>query len=261
MISPAEIVTTGEGSPATVFAPGLGSSIKHTRPFGSGVIGLRVFFPFRGHGSGSDRSDHSDRSDRSDRWSYGELAAELAYVADRTGATRAVGVSLGAAALLRLVAAQPERFERVVLCLPAVIDRRDDRSAARFARLAELASGADRAGLSRMLLAEQPERVRSQPSVRAWVSEQVELLTRPALVRGLAELAASCPIEDRTELTKVTMPALILAAADDPAHPVSVAEDLAAVLPSARLEVFGEGGLLWKHRAQVRTVISSFLND
>lgn len=251
MISRDEIVVTGDGSPSTVFAHGLGSSIKHTRPFGSGVTGRRVFFPFRGHGSSATRDGP---------WSYAELAAELVDVADRTGATRAVGISLGAGALLRVLAERPDRFERAVMCLPAVIDRRDDRSGARFARLAELARVDDRAGLARMLLAEQPAAVRAQPPVRVWVRDQVDLLTRPDVVRGLIELPGRRPIEDRAELAGLAVPVLIVAAAGDPAHPVSVAEELAAVLPSARLEVVGAGGLLWKHRAEVRTAISTFLN-
>lgn len=253
MISSDEIVVTGGGSPITVFAHGLGSSITHTRPFGSGVDGRRAFFPFRGHGS--DLGPAHDGP-----WSYAELAADLAEVADRTRATRAVGISLGAGALLRLLVVHPDLFERVVVCLPAVLDRRDDRADERFARLAELARVDDRAGLTRMLLAEQPAEVRSQPSVLAWASEQVDLLTRSDLVRGLTELPVLRPIEDRAELAALGVPMLIVAASGDPAHPVSVAEELAAALPYARLEVFGAGGLLWKHRADVRTTISGFLN-
>ena len=45
-----ELITTGSGLPATVFAHGLGASIETTRPFGSGVKGSRTFFHFRGHG-------------------------------------------------------------------------------------------------------------------------------------------------------------------------------------------------------------------
>ena len=52
-------------------------------------------------------------------WTYLDLARDLRAVADLTGATRALGVSLGAGALVRLLADNPSRFERVVIFLPA----------------------------------------------------------------------------------------------------------------------------------------------
>ncbi|MEN3309940.1 MAG: 3-oxoadipate enol-lactonase, partial [Micromonosporaceae bacterium] len=104
-----EYLRTGHGEPVTVFAHGLGNGIADTRPLGSGVPGTRVFFQFRGHG----RSRAPGV-----RWTYADLAADLAAVAGATGATRALGVSLGAAALCRLVAGAPGRFERLVFVLP-----------------------------------------------------------------------------------------------------------------------------------------------
>lgn len=93
-------VVTGTGSPVTVFAPGRDESIARTRPFGSGVRGTRVFFQYTDHPST-------------------EPAADLRRVADDAGATRAFGASLGAAALIRLLAETPDRFDRVLLALPA----------------------------------------------------------------------------------------------------------------------------------------------
>ena len=96
-----------------MFAHGLGNGIPETRPLGSGVTGRRVFFQFRGHGRSSAPPG---------RWTYADLARDLRAVADLSGATRALGVSLGAGALCRLLADDPDRFERVVLFLPAVLD-------------------------------------------------------------------------------------------------------------------------------------------
>jgi len=47
------------------------------------------------------------------------LVAELRTVADAAGASRGFGISLGAAAMVGLLAETPRRFERVVLALPA----------------------------------------------------------------------------------------------------------------------------------------------
>src|SRR4029079_5634334 len=88
----------GSGAPVTVFAHGLAGGIPDTRPLGSAVAGTRVFFQFRGHG----RSDSP-----AGPWTFGALAADLAAVADSAAAPRAVGVSLGAGALCRLLAHAP----------------------------------------------------------------------------------------------------------------------------------------------------------
>jgi 3-oxoadipate enol-lactonase len=111
-----EYLVTGVGTPepVTVFAHGLGGDIDTTRPLGSGVPGRKVFFHFRGHGRSSVPPG---------LWTFDDLAGDLAAVADHVGATRALGVSLGAAALCRLLLDRPDRFARVVFYLPAVLDR------------------------------------------------------------------------------------------------------------------------------------------
>ena len=101
--TPGDVLVSGGGAPVTVFAPGLGASIAETRPFGSGVAGTRVFLTFHGR-------------------TYADLADELRRSADAAGARRAVGVSLGAGAIMRLIATAPDRFERLVLVLPASLD-------------------------------------------------------------------------------------------------------------------------------------------
>ena len=129
-------VRTGEGAPVTVFAHGLGSSIDETRLLVAGLTGTQVFVSFRGH-AGS-------REDEAARWSYDALADDLAAVADLHGATRAMGVSVGAAALLRLLGRDPARFQRIVLFLPAVLDQTTSRPTATVTggghRLSELAA-------------------------------------------------------------------------------------------------------------------------
>ena len=89
-------VVTGEGAPTTLFVPGLAQSIADTRPFGSAVTGARVFVDLRGHGG-------STAPESADGWTYEALAGDVRAVADAVGATRALGVSLGAGALAQLL--------------------------------------------------------------------------------------------------------------------------------------------------------------
>src|SRR5256714_8186855 len=109
-----ECLATGSGEPVTVFAHGLAGGIADTRPLGSGVTGRKVSFQFRGHGQSASPPG---------RGTYADLARDLRAVADLYGATRALGVSLGAGALCRLLADNPGRFDRLVFFLPAVLDQ------------------------------------------------------------------------------------------------------------------------------------------
>lgn len=247
-----EFTTTGSGLPATVFAHGLTDTIETTRPFGSGVKGSRTFMRFRGHGPPATPET---------LWTYATLADELSSVADRVGASQALGVSMGAGALCSLLAHTPLRFERLVFVMPAVLDRpRTDDALDRLAEMALCVDHRDVEGLAALLLQEQPVAVRTQPAVRLWCRRQASALVGTSVSRALRALPAAVPLTDRAVLATVTAPALVIAQEQDPAHPVWVAEQLAASLPHAHLEVMPPGGIMWRHRGEMRDLIGGFLS-
>lgn len=246
-----EYLTTGSGTPGTVFAHGLTGSIQTTRPFGSGVAGSRTFVQFRGHGE----------SALDEPWTYAALADELAAVADHVGATQALGVSMGAGALCSLLAAAPLRFGRVVFVLPAVLDRpRTDRALDRMVAMAQCVDDRDVERLTALLIQAEPASARAQPAVRLWCRRQAVEMAGTAIARALRALPTAVPLADRRVLAAVTAPALVVAQEGDPAHPVGVAEQLADQLPDAQLEVMAPGGLLWRHRGAMRELIGGFLS-
>ena len=249
---PVEYLTTGSGSPHTVFAHGLAGSIDTTRPFGSGVPGSRTFLHFRGHGA----SAAPDGS-----WTYAALAGDLAAVADHVVADRALGVSMGAGALCALLADRPDRFRRVVLMLPAVLDQpRSDAALERLVTMARLADDRDVDGVTGLLLLEQPAEVRDDPAVQTWCRRQARTLVGTPAAGALRALPHAVPLGDRDVLRAVTAPVLVVAQEDDPTHPVWVARQLAGILPNARLEVLPPGGVLWRHRSRVRGLLRDFLS-
>ncbi len=250
---PIETLVTGSGSPVTVFAHGLAGSIDETRPFGSGVHGTRVFFHFRGHGAtiGPERA-----------WTYHAAAAELAAVVSAYDVRRGLGISLGAGALLAAAAANPGRFERLVLVLPATIDQpRTDAAVDLMQARAELVEHRDLSGLAASLVAEQPAGVRARPDVRLWAERQARRLTSTTVARALRELPPQHPLSSRAELAAITCPVLVVGQEGDAAHPAATARELAELLPAAEVEVYDDRGLLWSHRAAVRRRISTFLNS
>ncbi|SCG76839.1 Pimeloyl-ACP methyl ester carboxylesterase [Micromonospora echinaurantiaca] len=248
-----ERLVTGAGDPVTVFAHGLGNGIATTRPFGSGVTGRKLFFQFRGHG----RSDAPPGP-----WSYLDLARDLRAVADLGGATRAFGASLGAGALCRLLAESPERFERLVFFLPAVLDRpRGEVAQARLTALLDAVESGDASTVAEVVSVELPPAVRNTPAGWAYLRQRLDQLLRDGLAPGLASLPEQVPLRDAGALAAVTAPALVIGCAGDDLHPVEVAEQLAAALPAATLHVYDRPGVLWTERADLRTRISTFLNE
>ncbi|HEU0129954.1 MAG TPA: alpha/beta hydrolase [Mycobacteriales bacterium] len=249
---PLHVETYGTGEPVTVFASGLGGTIAETRTFASGLPGTRVFFDFRGHGASG--------SPEAGDWSYAALSGDLRTVADATGATRAVGVSMGAAALLGILAETPERFSRNVFFLPAILDRpRHDVVTSRLGRVAARIEDGDAAAVVELLLAEVPRELRDAPGVAAWVRDRARRLSGTAVAGLVRALAESRPVRDRTLLAAVGAPCLVVGQEGDEVHPAQVARELAATLPDARLHVFGSPGGLWVHRAALRALVTEFL--
>jgi 3-oxoadipate enol-lactonase len=247
-----EQLVTGAGSPVTVAAHGLGASIAETRPLLGGVAGTRVFYVARGHG-GSPLPDGP--------FTYDALGRDLEAVADEHGATRALGVSMGAGALLSLLARRPDRFERVVLFLPTAVDRpRTDEAVRRLSTLAASLDAGDPAAVSAAVLEELPADLREQPVARGYVRMRAAyLLASPGVGAALRGLPSVTPIADRSRLAAVTADVLLLAQEGDPLHPAQVARELAGVLPRARLVVFEQPGVVFRERARLRAEIAAFL--
>ncbi len=248
-----EYLVTGVGDPVTVFAHGLANGIAETRPLGSAVTGRRVFFQFRGHGRSAAPGGV---------WTYTDLARDLRAIADLSGATRALGVSLGAGALCRLLADHPNRFERVVLFLPAVLDQpRPAAARERLTALMEAIEDANAAEVANVLSQEIPGSLRNNPATWSFLRQRMEMLMGDGLAPGLASLPEQVAVADRSALAAVSAPVLILGTLGDDLHPAQVAEDLAAILPNATLHMYDKPGVLWNQRADVRERIATFLNQ
>lgn len=248
-----EQLVTGVGAPMTVFAHGLGGDISGTRPMGSGVTGRRVFFHFRGHG----RSDAP-----AGPWTFGDLAGDLRAVADRAGATRALGVSMGAAALARLLADTPDRFEKVVFYLPAPLDgTRPAAAETRVERLLAAVESGEAAAIAAAVEFELPPSVRNTPTGWSYLRQRVEQLQRDGLAGELTTLWHEPAVPDETALKAFRGRALVLGCLGDEVHPVAWAERLAALLPGAELHVYDRPAVLWTNRAEMRERISAHLND
>jgi pimeloyl-ACP methyl ester carboxylesterase len=244
-----EVAVVGDGLPVTVFAHGLGGSSVETRPLATRTPGTRVLLTFRGHG----KSDAIDGG-----WTYDDLADDLAAVADAFGATGAVGLSLGAGALLRLLTREPDRFQRLAFVLPAALDEsRDDLATARLLRLADALIAGDEAQVVRLLLDDVPAAVRDRGGTKLLVDRRARQLmgTSPPYPRG-----TDSPLTRLDALSRVTTPALVVGQVDDALHPSAVAERLVAALPQAELLLLEAGGVFWTATRQVQDALAAHLS-
>ena len=104
-------VRVGRGRPVTVFAPGgQGDNLAGRMRYAEGVRGTKIGFVYEQSGH-FDAVRHIRRKAERD-------AAEVRAVADEHGATRAIGFSRGARAIVGALAEDPGRFERIVLAIP-----------------------------------------------------------------------------------------------------------------------------------------------
>lgn len=246
-----EQLVTGAGDSVTVFAHGLAHDISHTRPLGSAVQGRKIFFQLRGHGRSAAPPG---------QWNYEDLARDLRAIADLSAATRAVGVSLGGGALCRLLVDSPDRFDRLVFFLPAVLDEQRSGARNRLAALLSAACAHDINGLTEAIAAELPPVARHTRIGWSYLAGRLDQLMCEQFARGYAGLPDEVAVTDLDALRRVTAPALVITCAADPLHPVSVARRLAEMLPRATLHVYEMPGAFWTHRADLRERVSTFLN-
>jgi 3-oxoadipate enol-lactonase len=238
-------LVNGAGSPVTLFLPGLGGALSHLRPLGGGVPGTRVFCELEGLAAPDD---------------YSGLATTYLQAADAAGADRALGVSLGAGALLRVLALAPERFARVVIYQPSAFDVAPPERLADLRVYHRLGEAGELEALAGLLNDELPSEVREARQSWEGSRTRAERLSRPEGLRLLKNLAeGEPPLADPSRLQPVTAKVLVVAARDDAVHPVDVAERIAAALPYGELAVFDHAAPLWHARKELRALLSGFL--
>jgi pimeloyl-ACP methyl ester carboxylesterase len=195
-----------------------------------------VRYDARGHGA-------STGVDRPDDYQWPALAQDMLALADAVGVDRFIagGQSMGMATSLYAALAAPERIEALVLANPPTAWEARIAQASIYEQMASLVASKGIEALRALF--------ESQPASPRWLWEQssksggpphvaraldwVDPRTLPSVLRG----AGQTDLPPREALPAVTLPTLILAWADDPMHPLAVAETLADLIPAARLEV------------------------
>lgn len=231
--------------PAVVRVHGLTGSRAQddvTGAFAAGPLvgaGLRVVrYDVRGHGM-----SEGDPDDKHYVWA--NLARDLLALLDVLDLerVRGVGASMGTAILLHAVTAAPERFDRLVLtCPPTAWETRGTQRRA----MRDAAESVDRDGQEVFLAARRtqapPPALADQPLGPVDIDESL----LAAVLRG----AAASDLPPPEAVTTIRCRTLVLAWADDPAHPVSTAHRLRELIPGADLHIANTSAELqsWEER-------------
>jgi pimeloyl-ACP methyl ester carboxylesterase len=244
------VAVLGEGGPVTVFAHGLGGSVAETRPLATRVAGTRVLFDFPGHG---------DSRELERGWDYDLLADALLAVADAYGASQAVGLSLGAGALLRALSRDPHRFARLAFVLPAAIDdTRRDGATERLRVLGDAIVSGDAGAAADYLLAELPLSVRERRGSELLVRRRAaQLVAKPAPEPAYDDR----PLHDRLLFPRLDVPALVVGQHDDALHPLDLATELHGLLPQAHLAVYPQAGVFWTAAREAQEALARHLSE
>ncbi|RAJ34652.1 alpha/beta hydrolase family protein [Kitasatospora sp. SolWspMP-SS2h] len=227
--------TTGpRRGPLAVHAHGALSSRAHERRAGlfdwTAVTATHRLarYDARGHGESTGRAVPAD-------YHYPVLADDLLALCDHLSPDAPVtgfGASMGTATVLWAALARPERFDRLVLAVPAVAwaAREPRRSGLRAA--ATLVERRGRGALDAAAKLSGPPAVLARAPQYTTEFDLAEPLL-PAALRAAA--ASDLPAPEA--LRALPHPTLLLAWDTDPLHPLTTARTLAAYLPNARLHV------------------------
>ncbi|MET0134515.1 MAG: alpha/beta hydrolase [Kibdelosporangium sp.] len=234
----------GSAGPVTLVVPGLGATPGEARIPASGLPGTRVVLTLPGHGA--------EPAAPPGYWNYPTIAEDVLRVADEVRAQHAIGVSLGAGVLTRIAALHPDRFAKLALLLPAALDKpRPPDVENELRRLAT----ADPDTLRKLVAAPLP----AGYALGDYVEARSRALTR--LTDALVDLAGRYPVEDRSLLAEVSAPVLVIGAVGDTLHPEDVARETADAFGKGVLELYDSPAPLITHRAQVRSLLSSFIGS
>ena len=220
-----------------------------------------ISYDARGHGRSSPALDP-------EAYRYDDLGRDLLEVLDEFDLDRAVlaGASMGAHTALWIALEHPERVAGLVVITPGY-DPETMGDHERLTRWDALASGLREGGVEGFIEAYGEPRVPSawRESVIKVMRQRLALHEHPeAVADALRAVPRSRPFQRLEDLAKLSVPAVVIASADepDPEHPQALAEAYARTIPGARLmtDEPGRSPRAWQG-SQLSKVIASVAEE
>lgn len=232
------------------------SQTAESFPEGTGWQGVTL--ECRGHGA----SDPGPL----DALSLAAFAGDLAtFAVERLGAPLVLGgISMGAALALRLAVLRPDLVHGLVLARPAWICDAAPPNLAPYALVGDLLAhlppdeartAFEASDDARRLAEEAPDNL---ASLRGFFGRE----PLPVTAALLGRIARDGPGVTPADLARLAVPTLVIGHDRDLAHPWSMAETLAALIPGARLHrITPKADDRARHAADLRDVLAQFLKE
>lgn len=220
-----------------------------------------ISYDARGHGRSSPAPEPG-------AYGYDDLGHDLLAVLDEAEIDRAVlaGASMGAHTALWLALTHPDRTAGLVVITPGY-DPATVQDRKRLARWDALATGLREDGVDGFIEAWGEPRVPAQwrETVLRVIRQRLALHEHPeAVADALSAVPRARPFQSLEDLAQVSVPAVVVASADDPdpEHPQALAEAYARAIPGARLitDEPGRSPIAWQG-SQLSKVIASVAEE
>lgn len=223
----------GEGAPVTVMGHGLTSTYRDFEIFAPFLPGTKVMFDFRGHGDSECPPPGSYTTE--------DFAQDLNAVAKEYEATCAAGVSLGAGAMMRLLATEPDRFEKMILLLPGRVPVHPEVKERLF-HLADLLERHSVQETAEIIIAEEEAAGAFDlfPASKQFRFDALLRMNREGIPNAIRECIDDPPVTDPDLVRRCHAPTLIIAQENDLLHDADIARELGSLLPNAELHVFDD---------------------
>jgi pimeloyl-ACP methyl ester carboxylesterase len=243
----------GTGLPV-IFQHGLGATEAQVAEiFPPDPRFARVTMECRAHGA----------SEAGEALSLGVFAGDLAALAEELGPPVAMGgISMGAALSMRLAVRRPDLVRALILVRPAWGAEAAPPNLAAVAEVAAvMATEGPRAQAAFMEGATARHLRVASPDNLASVTGYFDRAPLDLTRRLLAAIAADGPGITRADLAALRLPVLICGCDEDVIHPMALAEDLATLIPGARLVRVPPKRERAAHVAALHHAITTFLES
>jgi pimeloyl-ACP methyl ester carboxylesterase len=248
------VEVVGEGSPVILLAHGLTGSRNELALFAPFLPGTKVLMDFRGHGDSGRPPAGS--------YTFEHLAWDVEAVADEFGVTVVGGASMGAAATMRLLESNPDRFAKLIILLPARLEVGDE-TYTRLSRMADLLEEHGPERTAEIVLAEEDATGAFDqfPASKDYRRAAILAMNSDGVPNAIRGVINDQPVRDTERLRAVTAPTLIIGQEGDAFHSTAVARELEDAMPNAELVVLPDQHALLREIPSLMMMVHNLLAD
>lgn len=244
----------GDGEPVVLLAHGLTGNRNELAIFAPFLPGTKVLMDFRGHGNSGRPPAGS--------YTFDHLAGDVDAVAEAYGASVVAGGSMGAAATLRLLEADPARFDKLIVLLPARLEVGDE-TYVRLSRMADLLEEHGPEKTAEIVLEEEDTSGAFDqfPASKDYRRAAILAMNSDGVPRAIRGVINDAALRDPGRIREVTAPTLIIAQEGDSFHSTEVARELAAAMPNSDLVILPDQHALLREIPTLITKVHQLLSS